>query len=110
MFCLQRNADFNTALNMKKIFRLSLGEIFLLQLIFWLTLWLLNDFIATLLTLCIGAVVSAVLIVALLAEVFERSKVPRQYFYIMGISILCMVLAAGIYILIFGGRLTFLTK
>ena len=51
--------------------------------------------------------VLAVLIVALLAEAIEPSKVPRNYFYIMGISLITMVVAAGIYILLLGGQLTF---
>jgi hypothetical protein len=93
---------------MNRLAKLSLGEIFLLQLTIWLLIWLLNDYVATLLTLCIGAVVSAVLIVALLAEAVERSKVPRRYFYVMGISIITIILAAGIYVLIFGGQLEFL--
>lgn len=95
---------------MNKTFRLSLGEIFFLQLILWMGLWLVNDFVATLLTLCIGAVVLAVLIVALLAELMERSKVPKQYFYIMGLSLLAIVLAAAAYVLILGGRLEFLMQ
>lgn len=93
---------------MNRLIKLSLGEIFFLQLTLWLLLWLLNDYVATLLTLCIGAVVSAVLIVALLSEAVERSKVPRRYFYVMGISILTIILAAVAYVLIFGGRLEFL--
>jgi len=93
---------------MNRLTKLTLGEIFFLQLILWLLLWLLNDYIATLLTLCIGAVVSAVLIVALLSEAVEPSKVPRRYFYVMGISILAIILATGVYVLILGGRLDFL--
>ncbi len=93
---------------MKRLNKLSLGEIFFLQLTLWLLLWLLNDYVATLLTLCIGAVVSAVLIVALLSEAVEPSKVPKRYFYVMGISILTIILAAGVYVLILGGRLEFL--
>lgn len=95
---------------MKKVFRLTLGEFFFLQLIFWLALWMLNDFVATLLTLSIAAVVLAVLIVALLSELFERSKVPRLYFYAMGISLLSILLAAGIYVFIFGGQFEFLSS
>lgn len=72
-------------------------------------MWLLNDYVATLLTLCIGAVVLAVLIVALLAELVERSKVPRLYFYIMGVSLLAILTAAMIYVLILGGQLEFLS-
>lgn len=93
---------------MNRLTKLSLGEVFLLQLIIWLLIWLFNDYVATLLTLCIGAVVSSVLIVALLAEAVERSKVPRRYFYIMGISIIAILSAACLYVLIFGGQLDFL--
>lgn len=94
---------------MNRAFRLSTGEIFFLQLILWLAIWLLNDYVATLLTLCIGAVVSAVLIIALLSELFERSRVPRAYFYVMAASLAALVLAAAVYVLILGGRLEFLS-
>ena len=76
--------------------RMSLLEIFLLETVVWLGLWLLNDYVASLLTLILGAIVSAVLIIALLSEAIERSKVPKQYFQIMAISVLCMIVAAGI--------------
>lgn len=90
--------------------RLSLSEIFLLEVIAWLGLWLLNDYLATLLTLILGAIVSAVLVIALIAEAIERSKVPRRYFYIMLLSIAAPVCAAGLYLLIFGGELGFLGR
>lgn len=90
--------------------RLSLPEIFLLEVVAWLGLWLLNDYLATLLTLILGAIVSAVLAIALIAEAIERSKVPRRYFYIMLLSIAAPVCAAGLYLLIFGGELSFLSK
>ncbi|MBX2891983.1 MAG: hypothetical protein KF734_13725 [Saprospiraceae bacterium] len=89
-------------------FRFSLLEIFLFQVIIWLLLWLLDDYVATLLTLVVGAIVLAVLLVALMAEGIERSKVPRRYFHVMLLSILAPMAAAGLYMLIFGGRLSFL--
>ncbi len=89
-------------------FRLSLLELFLLEIVVWLALWLLNDYMATLLTLIITAIVFAILVIALLAEAIERSKVPRRYFWIMGLSVVAPVFAAVLYLLIFGGRLTFL--
>jgi len=88
--------------------RLSLMEIFLLEVLLWLGLWLLNDYVATLLTLILGAIVSAVLLIALMSEWIERSKVPRRYFYIMALSVLAIVIAAGSYAIIFDGRLEFL--
>ncbi len=90
--------------------RLSLFEIFLLEVIVWLGLWLLNDYLATLLTLIIGAIVLAVLLFALIAEAIERSKVPRRYFYVMALSILAPLVAGGLYLALFGGELRFLQK
>lgn len=86
----------------------SLFEIFLAEVVLWLGLWLLSEYVATLLTLTVGAVVSAVLIVALLAEALERSRVPRRYFYVMALSIVAIVFSAAIYLWVFGGRLAFL--
>lgn len=90
--------------------RLSLLEIFLLQTVGWLALWLINDYIATLLTVIIGAIVSGVLLIALIAEAIERSKVPKKYFMIMGISILSLLLAAALYTGLLGGRMDFLDR
>lgn len=90
--------------------RLSLLEIFLLEVVVWLVLWLSNDYLATFLTLIIGAIVLAVLIIALMAEAIERSKVPRRYFYVMLLSVVAPLAAALLYLLIFGGKLEFLEK
>ncbi|MBV6439887.1 MAG: hypothetical protein DYG98_14600 [Haliscomenobacteraceae bacterium CHB4] len=83
--------------------RWSLLEIFLLEIVVWLGIWLFNDYLATLLTLIIGAIVLAVLLIALIAEAIERSKVPRKYFYIMVLSIAAPIVAAALYLSIFGG-------
>ena len=91
-------------------FRLSLLEIFLLEVVVWLGLWLLNDYLATLLTLIIGAIVLAVLLIALIAEAIERSKVPRKYFYVMWLSVVAPLAAAALYLFIFGGSLSFLER
>ena len=86
----------------------SLLEIFLLEVVVWLGLWLLSDYLATLLTLIISAIVLAVLLIALTAEWIERSKVPRRYFHVMLLSIVAPVAAAALYLLIFDGKLEFL--
>jgi len=88
-------------------FRPSLLEIFLLELAVWLALWLINDYVATLLTLILTAIVFAVLVIAVISEAIDRSKVPRQYFWIMGISVITPIVATIIYLLIFGGKIEF---
>lgn len=90
--------------------RLSLLEIFLLQTVVWLALWLISDYIAGLLTIIIGAIVSAVLLLALISEAIERSRVPRSYFLVMAISVLALLVAAGIYIAFSGGQFDFLDR
>lgn len=90
--------------------RLSLLEIFLLQTVGWLALWLINDYVATLLTVIVGAIVSGVLLISIIAEAIERSKVPKKYFLVMGISILSLLLSATLYTGLLGGRLDFLGR
>lgn len=87
---------------------MSLSEILLLEVAIWLAVWLLNDYMAALLTLIVAAIVSAVLVIALLAEAIERSKVPRWYFWVMGLSILAPIISALLYALLFGGKFEFL--
>jgi hypothetical protein len=99
-------ADFNRWVNI----RWSLLEIFLLQTIVWLGLWLLSDYVAALLTLIVGAIVLAVLLIALISEGIERSKVPRRYFQVMGITILAILVSALLYVTLLGGRLDFLSS
>ncbi len=89
--------------------RLSLFEIFLLETIAWLGLWLLSDYVAALLTLILGAIVSAVLAIALISEAIEPSKVPKKYFQVMLLSILSIAVTAAIYVTLLGGEMDFLS-
>lgn len=91
-------------------YRISLLEAGLLQLAAWLGFWLLNDYLAALLTLILGCIVFAVLLIALMAEGIEPSKVPKAYFCHMGIMLLAILLSALIYTTILGGRFDFLEK
>lgn len=88
--------------------RLSVLEIFLLELAVWLALWLMNDYIATLLTIILGSIMVAVLLLSLISEGIERSKVPPKYFRVMAVSVVTPVIAGAIYLFLFGGELTFL--
>lgn len=90
--------------------RFSLLEIFLFETIVFLGLWLISDYVAALLTLIVGAIVFAVLIIALISEAIERSKVPKKYFQVMAISLISMLLAAVIYVTLLGGHLEFLNN
>lgn len=77
--------------------KLSLLEIFLIEILVWMGLWLANEYLATLLTFILTPIVFAVLVIARISEFIERSKVPRFYFGVMLISTIAPVLAALVF-------------
>jgi len=60
-------------------------------------LYLLNDYVATLLALILGGLALVGLLFSLLFELVESSKVPRAYFSILVLSILAPLTAAILY-------------
>lgn len=84
-------------------------ELFLIQIVLYLLLWLFNDYIATLISIVFGGIFLLILIISLLVELVERSKVPRSYYIFMALSVVAPILAALFYILI-GGELTWLSQ
>jgi hypothetical protein len=77
--------------------KLSLLEIFLIEILVWMGLWLANEYLASLLTFILTPIVFAVLVIARISEFIERSKVPRIYFGVMLISTIAPILAALVY-------------
>lgn len=84
-------------------------EWFLAELVLFILLWIWDDYIATYLSLVFGAICLAVLVIALLAEWFERSKVPRSFFLTLAFSVAAPILAAIIYLFFSNGQLSWLS-
>ena len=80
-------------------------EIFLIEVIFYLGLWLLNDYVAMYLSLVFGSIFMFILLFTGIAELLERSKVSRKYFWVMALSVLAPIIAAAIFFLL-GGEMT----
>lgn len=78
-------------------------EIFLAELVLYLILWIFNDYLASMLSLILGTICLLILVISLIVEAIERSKVPRWYYYFLGMSVLAPIVAAVIYIFISGG-------
>ncbi|HQU57549.1 MAG: hypothetical protein KDD02_07945 [Phaeodactylibacter sp.] len=78
-------------------------EILLAETVLYLLVWILNDYVATLLSLIFGAIFLLILLVSLVVELVERSRVPRWYFTFMGVSVAAPILAAALYTLFSGG-------
>lgn len=73
-----------------------LVEIALIELIIFLLLWFWNGFLAFYLTVALTFICFFILVIALLAEWIETSKVKRIYFYAMAISIIIPWISAAI--------------
>lgn len=78
-------------------------EILLIELILYMLIWFFNEYLATLLSLIFGTICLLILLISLVVELIERSKVPRWYFSFMFMSVLAPLLAAIIYLGISGG-------
>lgn len=74
-------------------------EILILEAIIFIIFWLTNEYIATLLTFVSVPVFISILIVSLIAEKIERSKISINYFYLMaGLAIIPTLIFIGIYL------------
>lgn len=85
-------------------------EVFFIELIIFLLLWLVDDYLATILSLTFSGICLGVLIIAGFAELIERSKVPRWYYYVMLVSIIAPLLSGAIYVGLMGGNLFWLEQ
>lgn len=80
--------------------RLRPIEILLAEVLLYLFLWVANDYLAAMLSLIFGSVFLLILLVSLVVEVVEKSKVPKWYFTFMGLSVLAPIIAATLYALV----------
>ena len=79
---------------------LGLLEVSLIQIIFYALLWLWSDYVATLVTIVLVSIFAFLLSFALIAELIDRSRVPRRYFYVMALSIVLPILTAIVFVLL----------
>ncbi len=83
--------------------------LFLIETIVFLAIWLMNDYLASLLSIILPVICFALLIISLIAERLEKSNVPKFYFQSMVVTIFAPLCAAILYITIMGGQLDWLT-
>ena len=84
-------------------------ELFIVEFILFAILWLCSDFLGTMFSLGISLMAFCILIISVIAELLEPSKVPRWYFTFMVVTIITPLLVAGIMIYIFEGKLDWMS-
>jgi len=83
------------------MFKLSLLESFLIQIIIYSIIWLTNEYVATLLSIIIPPIAFAVLIISYMVERIEKSKVPSSYFRHMWLLIIAPLLVGVVFATIY---------
>jgi hypothetical protein len=74
-------------------------EILIVEAIVFIMFWLSNEYLATLLTFIATPIFTGILIVSLIAEKIERSKISREYFYLMaGLALIPALIFIGIFL------------
>ena len=82
---------------------LSITEVFLIEAIIYIALWMWNEYVATILTISFSAIAFFILAVSLISELIERSKVPRWYFTYMVVSILTPLIIGTFFLILNNG-------
>ena len=87
---------------------MQLTILFLTEFIVFFSLWLFDDYVGTMLSINFSLISLFILIIALIAEWLDRSKVPRLYFGFMLVSVFTPLIASATYIAMFGTELGWL--
>lgn len=84
-------------MNRTRVFEIFLGEV-----VIYLALWLSNDYLATILSLIFFCICLLILLISLIVEWIDRSKVPGWYYWLLAASTLAPLLAALAFLAING--------
>ena len=88
--------------------RANLMIILLGQAVIYTSLWLWNEYVASYLTLIFPAVILFILIIAIIADLIEPSRIPAWYYGLMLISIITPLVIGAVFYYINDGRLEWL--
>lgn len=79
-------------------------EIALTEIVVFLLLWLVSPYIGFMLTLFFVGICFLILLVSIAAELIERTRITRNYFWWLGISVVIPLLIAAFFVLTGGGN------
>ena len=79
-------------------------EGFLAQVILYSLVWLISEYTGMLICVIMFAVITALLLLSLLTELVQRSKVPKSYFMWMALSAIAPLIVAIGFSMIYDGN------
>jgi len=72
-------------------------EIFLIQLIIFSLIYLVNSYVGFLVCLVLGVISFALLVLSLIFELVDRSKVPKSYYFFMLNTVVACFLVLAVF-------------
>ena len=78
--------------------RIGLPEIILIQTILYSGLWILSPYAGFMLSMIVATISATILIISLIMELVDRSKVPKIYFRFMLTAVICPIVVALFFI------------
>lgn len=90
--------------------RLRIAEIFLIQVIFYAVIWLIDEYVASYLCLILPVVIAVILALSAVVDWIEPARIGTKYYYVMMISIITPLLVAFFFYTIYEGNIAWLRE
>ena len=82
--------------------------IILSQSIVYAIIWLWNEYVASYVTVVFPVMILLLLIISVVADWIEPSRIPRWYYQLMILSVLIPLLVGALFYVMYGGQLDWL--
>ncbi len=90
--------------------KIGLPEIILFQLLVYSTIYFFNAYVGFLLCVVIPVIALAIVILSVIVEAVERSKVPAKYYQWMITAVICPIIVLILFLLMDPGALAWLNE
>ena len=90
--------------------RIGILETALLQIILYALLWLADSYLGFMLSIIIATIAASILIISLILEVIEKSKVPKAYFKFMVTAFVCPLIVTLFFIAFYPDALVWMSE
>jgi hypothetical protein len=80
----------------------------LVECVLFCSVWLWNEYVASYATIILPGVMAVILLISLIADLIEPSRIPRWYYFIMVITILIPLVVGMFFLYIYGGKLAWM--
>ena len=78
------------------------------QAVAYSAIWIWNEYVAFYITVIFPSIILFLMILSLIADLIEPSRIPRWYYKLMLISIVIPVMIGGVFFFIYEGKFDFL--